>query len=101
MDGNYEQIYNNIPVTTNVGFNFDELSTEEQKEQNQFISNNRYAASSWLGASGDGFLFAANTITGYFGALYTFAHAFSKQIEGANLHFEAIDTEISNSIETG
>lgn len=71
------------------------LSDDSSKAQEQFVKNSITMANSWLGASGDAFLFSTNTISGFLARAYSFFDINQQLLGQYIITFDSIDDQLA------
>ena len=71
------------------------LSEDSTVQINQFVGNNITMANNWLGASGDAFLFSANTISCFLFFALNFFDTNKDLLEEYTLTFNSIDDQLT------
>lgn len=71
------------------------LSDDSTEAHGQFVNNSITMANSWLGASGDAFLYSANTISGFLALAYSFFEINQQLLGQYEITFGNIDEQLS------
>ncbi len=96
MDKNtVEQKYLNATKVNEIQTDNVRLSAESLKQHKQFVENNITMANSWIGASGDGFLFSANTLATFLAFTMEFFDKNQDLLGKYKLTFGDIDKQLS------
>ena len=92
---NVGKIYIGVEEVKSVQEDNIELSKSSLRTHEQFVANSITMANSWLGASGDAFLFSANTVSGLLAFALNFFDVNSDLLKGYELTFSSIDDQLA------
>ena len=97
MDKKSIERYLNQPEVKQVNNSYEDLKKRSKDQHDVFVENNIVMADRWLGASGDHFVFAANTVSAYLIHALRFFDANVDILYKYMLTFENVDKELTET----
>lgn len=98
MENTTAEIYVNVPQAEIVQNDYENMSAQGVSQHEQLVENNITMANNWIGIAGDYFLFAGNTISAYWMAIYKFYERSGELLNALQVEFKDIDEMLKKDI---